>query len=79
MPTYVYQCVDCGTRFESLRSMNDSDAPIDCKNCSSANTHRCLTTCNISSTSGGSTYAANQGSSCGCGNCHGGSCGSCGH
>ncbi len=79
MPTYVYSCADCGTRFEALRSMKDSDTPIACKSCNSDNTHRCLTACNVNSASGGSTYAASQSASGGCGGCHGGSCASCGH
>lgn len=76
MPTYVYQCKDCGKNFESIRPMKDSDAPIACSTCHSENTKRCLTTCAVSSDSGSSS---SHSSSCGCSGCGGGSCGSCGH
>ena len=78
MPTYVYQCQDCGNQFESLRPMRDSDAPISCQSCSSSNTRRRLTTFNMSSASSSESPYASPGS-CGCGNCQGGSCASCGH
>ena len=74
MPTYVYQCQDCGKQFESLRAMKDADAPIGCTNCHSEKTKRCLTACNVKTESGSS-----HSSSCGCGSCGGGSCSSCGH
>ncbi|MHC1741193.1 MAG: FmdB family zinc ribbon protein [Anaerolineaceae bacterium] len=77
MPTYVYLCQECGNRFEALRSMRDSDAPIACKTCRSENTHRCLTACNVNTNSTGSSSISSNTS--GCGGCHGGSCSSCGH
>ena len=35
MPIYEYVCLDCGERFETLRSMKDADAPITCRQCES--------------------------------------------
>ena len=28
MPIYEYACLDCGEKFETLRSMNEADTPI---------------------------------------------------
>lgn len=40
MPTYVYECEDCGVRFERLQSY--SDAPLrDCPECS-GHVHRVI-------------------------------------
>jgi putative FmdB family regulatory protein len=76
MPTYEYNCQDCGAHFEALRSMKDSDSPIACKECSSTNTKRKLSVCYVSGTSDrGGSHAGQSG----CGGCQGGSCSSCGH
>jgi putative FmdB family regulatory protein len=76
MPTYEYKCQDCGAHFEALRSMKDSDSPITCKECNSANTMRKLSVCYVSGSSDrGSSHAGQSG----CGGCQGGSCSSCGH
>jgi putative FmdB family regulatory protein len=77
MPTYVYSCQDCGNQFESLRSMKDSDTPISCASCHSANTFRRLTTCNVKSNSADSGF--NESNKSGCSDCQGGSCSNCGH
>jgi putative FmdB family regulatory protein len=74
MPIYEYVCLDCGKRFEVLRAMKDADNPVDCENCESEHTSRCLTV--FYAQSGGRVLAGNGGSCAGCG---GGSCASCGH
>jgi putative FmdB family regulatory protein len=74
MPVYEYACKDCGTRFESLRSMREADSPIACQHCASLNTTRKLSL--FCAQSGGKAIA---GSSSGCQGCSGGSCSSCGH
>ena len=33
MPTYEYQCQNCGLRFEALASMQDYMKPVKCKGC----------------------------------------------
>lgn len=38
MPIYEYACLDCGERFETMRSMKDADAPISCRLCESLRT-----------------------------------------
>jgi len=76
MPIYEYICKDCGAQFESLRSMKDADSPITCKKCLGIHTIRTLSVFNAHS-SGQVIAGASQ--SCGCGNCSGGSCGSCHH
>lgn len=74
MPIYEYRCQDCELVFEVLRSIKDSDSPIDCTNCHSTNTNRVQSTC-FSKVSGGSP---SPGSSS-CSGCNGGSCASCSH
>ncbi|HWQ03945.1 MAG TPA: zinc ribbon domain-containing protein [Longilinea sp.] len=74
MPIYEYICQDCGKKFDAIRSMKDSDAPISCKNCHGANTRRALSVFYASSE--GRSVTHNDG---GCGSCSGGTCSSCGH
>jgi putative FmdB family regulatory protein len=76
MPTYEYKCQDCGTVFEALRPMKDSDAPIDCKHCSSSNTVKKLTTFRVI---GMADHSHTSSGSSGCGSCQGGSCSTCGY
>lgn len=74
MPIYEYTCKDCGHHFELLRSMKEADSPATCEHCQGEHTQRSLSVCYASS--GGQPVA---GTSCGCGSCSGGSCGSCHH
>ncbi len=74
MPIYEYKCDQCGTRFESLRSMKDADARIECKQCFSLDTHRVISACYSKTES-----VRSNSSSSGCSGCSGGSCASCGH
>lgn len=73
MPLYEYVCQECGARFEALRSMNDADAAISCKNCLGKHTKRAISV----------FYASSDGrsvtSTSGCDSCAGGSCSSCSH
>jgi putative FmdB family regulatory protein len=75
MPLYEYECKACGHHFDTLRSMKDADAPVNCRKCESSETHRTLSV--FFASSSGRPIAGS--SSCGCGNCSGGSCGSCSH
>jgi putative FmdB family regulatory protein len=72
MPIYEYTCKECGTQFDTLRSMKDADKPIECKDCHSYHTTRNLSL--FVAKSGGHAVAGTSG---GCGGCSGGSCGSC--
>jgi len=74
MPIYEYLCQECGTRFETIRSMREADLPIDCQDCGSAHTERLISVFNAQS--GGRVVA---GGSSGCAGCSGGACSSCGH
>jgi len=75
MPIYEYACLDCGTRFDALRSMKDADTPIACNQCKSEHTSRLLSV--FFAQSGGKAVAGvNNG---GCASCAGGSCATCGH
>jgi len=79
MPIYEYQCVDCGERFDALRSMSKADAPIGCENCDSLQTTRKVSAVFAHSTgSSGSRVVAGGGSGSSCGSCSGGSCSTCG-
>ena len=42
MPIYEYQCTDCNTIFEKIRSIDSSDNPVECESCQSINTIRIL-------------------------------------
>lgn len=74
MPIYEYACLDCGRRFEALRSMKDADTPIACSHCHGDRTTRQLSV--FFAQSGGKALA---GTSPSCGSCSGGSCSTCGH
>jgi putative FmdB family regulatory protein len=73
MPIYEYICLDCGERFELLRSMKDADAPITCRGCEGQHTSRLLSLFNASS--GGRVVA---GGASGCASCSSGACATCG-
>lgn len=74
MPIYEYICDDCGKKFDALRSIKESDAPIACKYCFSPKTHRALSV--FYASCDGRSVTHSEG---GCGNCSGGSCSGCGH
>jgi putative FmdB family regulatory protein len=74
MPLYEYVCLDCKTRFDTLRSMKDADAPLQCANCSSDHTARLISLFNAQS--GGRVVAG--GAPTGCSTCSASSCASCG-
>jgi putative FmdB family regulatory protein len=73
MPIYEYVCLDCRTRFETLRPMRDADQPIACINCAGEHTARCLTVFYARSSQGSLV-----GSSSGCASCSSSSCATCG-
>lgn len=73
MPIYEYICQECGTKFDSIRSMNEADKPIACEKCNSLETKRALSVCFTH----GTERSSSSQSSCGCGSCSGGSCASC--
>ncbi len=72
MPIYEYRCVDCGTRFEVLRSIQEADEPIACQQCHSAHTNRVLSV--FFAQSDGRAVTA-SGSTCA--TCHSNSCATC--
>lgn len=73
MPIYEYQCMDCGQKFEQIRSMKDADAPIKCEQCQGLKTKRLLSVCY---THGNEKSMGTNSSSCA--SCRGGTCSSCG-
>ena len=79
MPVYEYYCDHCDRRFEALRPMSQSDAPMTCPRCATPDARRLVSVfAAVSRDSGGSRLVAGSGSG-GCGSCSGGSCATCGH
>ena len=79
MPIYEYTCPDCGVKFETLRSMSQADAPIDCPRCESQNPRRGLSLfAAVSKGAGGETRSV-AGTSTSCASCTSHSCATCGH
>jgi putative FmdB family regulatory protein len=74
MPIYEYVCLDCGERFELIRSMKEADSPTACESCESEHTSRLLALFNAHS--GGRVVAGSR--DAGCAGCSGGSCSCCG-
>ena len=72
MAIYEYACLDCGEKFEALRSMNDADTPIACIQCESEHTSRQLTV--FFAQSGGHEVA---GGNSACTTCSSNSCATC--
>ena len=75
MPIYEYVCIDCGIKFEAIRSFSIADDPISCENCQSMKTQRAVSAAYAHS---GGRVVAGSSSSSGCGGCSGGSCSTCG-
>ena len=72
MPIYEYQCADCHTIFDKIRSIISADHPIECESCQSLNTKRILSTF--------FTYRSvvmNANSNSSCVSCSGGKCSTC--
>ncbi len=44
MPLYEYQCRTCGTNFEMLRRIQDSDRDVQCPECDSDEVQQVLST-----------------------------------
>jgi putative FmdB family regulatory protein len=74
MPLYEYICKDCGKEFDAIRSIKDSDAPIECDECHGEHTSRKISL--FFAQSGGRVVAGGGG---GCSSCAGGACSSCSH
>lgn len=47
MPLYEYDCMDCGLRSETLRSMSKRDDPFTCPACGSKDTTKAVSTPNV--------------------------------
>jgi putative FmdB family regulatory protein len=44
MPIYEYKCINCGERFELLKSAPDGNADTNCPKCGDKDTQRILST-----------------------------------
>ncbi len=73
MPLYEYECSDCQTEFESLRTMSRADAPIACPRCGSVSTHRKISLFSAVGSKGIIAGAKNS-----CSSCTSGTCSTCG-
>ena len=79
MPVYEYRCDRCEKRFEALRPMSQSDAPMPCPRCEAPQTRRLISTFAAISRDGGGSRLVAGSTASGCGGCSGGSCATCGH
>ena len=74
MPIYEYICEECGSQFDSLRTMSNADTPIPCIQCSSNHTSRKISV--FFAQSGGRVIASDNTGSCA--GCQSNSCATCG-
>jgi putative FmdB family regulatory protein len=75
MPLYEYRCKDCNTTFDTLVSHRDKANTVTCRECSSGNVRRLISTF---ATPGGFDDQLVASDMRGGGGCCGGSCG-CSH
>lgn len=73
MPIYEYHCLDCGEKFELIRTYKDADAPVNCQVCNSSHTNRSISV--FYATSGGRTITSESKNACS--SCASGSCSAC--
>jgi putative FmdB family regulatory protein len=62
MPIYEYVCLDCGEKFDALRSMAQADAPIGCRACEGEHTSRTISV--FAAVSEGRVVAGSNGGGC---------------
>jgi len=74
MPIYEYQCRQCGTLFELIRTYSQADLQAECPHCACSQSRRELS--KVNAFSGGKSLTDSGHS---CGSCSGGSCNTCGH
>jgi putative FmdB family regulatory protein len=79
MPIYEYFCVNCNSKFEALRSMTQSDAPLACPRCADTHAQRVISRVAAYSYNDGGGSSAPTGQGGGCGSCGGGHCATCRH
>lgn len=74
MPTFVYKCNDCGSKYEVFHKVREEKENVICPECSSASSSKMVTAANFS---GFSAKAAELPAmpSCATGNCSTGMCG----
>ncbi len=65
MPLYEYQCEACGTKFDMRRSIQASDDPAQCPNCTSNQSKRQVSL--FISFTKGAAGSESSGGGCGCG------------
>ncbi len=69
MPTYDYQCVDCGTTYEIFHKVREVEEDVVCSSCGSANHRRLISAPRFS------MGKSSEAPSCADGSCCGGACG----
>lgn len=73
MPMYEYRCLDCESRFDRLRRMDQDDADVTCPACQSARIQRRLSLF-ATATRGSAALSEAPATSSGGGCCGGGCC-----
>ena len=77
MPIYEYACTDCGSEFELLRSLSQSNEEVSCPHCQKPARRKLSTfACFSTSDAGVPTRIAGTGSSCD--SCSSSNCSTCG-
>lgn len=60
MPIYEYECNNCNTTFESVRSISDDDKDLKCPICGSSSVKKILSVFSSSSIHGCSSCASSN-------------------
>ena len=60
MPTYEYECRNCGEKFELQRGMNDSDEDIGCPKCQTKGPRRVFSIFGLGCSEGGRDAGSGQ-------------------
>jgi putative FmdB family regulatory protein len=72
MPTYVYKCEDCGTKYEIFHKSVSATEDIVCPNCESKSANKMMSAtsiCGCGTSSPAPTYPSGGGGGCATGNC----------
>jgi len=69
MPTYVYKCKDCNTKYEVFHKTIEEEAEIKCPVCESENSQKLITAANFSGFSSVKSVESSSAPSCSSGMC----------
>lgn len=61
MPIYEYRCLNCGEKFDMLRSFNADDSDLKCPKCEAEHPQRAISLFASGGSSGGTCAPASSG------------------